>query len=90
MKDNEVISGISFPFWAKSVLISHPFPAQINLEMRRTVKTKRAAIYVRVSTNDQETEMQETELRNTAKTGVGAARSTEIKARAVPRMTARL
>jgi DNA invertase Pin-like site-specific DNA recombinase len=34
--------------------------------MREKMKTKRAAVYVRVSTNEQETEMQETELREYA------------------------
>ena len=65
MKNNEVISGIRSPFWA-SVLISHAFPTQINLEMRRAMKAKRAAIYVRVSTNEQETDMQEMELKDAA------------------------
>jgi DNA invertase Pin-like site-specific DNA recombinase len=34
--------------------------------MRRAMKAKRAAIYVRVSTNEQETDMQEMELKDAA------------------------
>lgn len=44
-------------------MISRPFFAQIVSQNGGAMKTKRAAIYVRVSTSDQETDMQETELK---------------------------
>ena len=51
------------------------------------MKAKRAAIYVRVSTAEQETDLQETELKEIARIGAGVAAFTEIKDRAGPRTT---
>jgi hypothetical protein len=53
--------GVSMPVKKAGLILIRHYGA-MQLQGVPTVKTKRAAIYVRVSTNDQETGLQETEL----------------------------